>query len=78
MKSKGLSIGIFILSIISLLISLKLFYNMGVYVDDYNTSPDIICGGKFWLYMDWLRLGISAIICVLVGINIFSRKNEKR
>ena len=47
---------IFTLSFVTFLISLKLFWNMGVYVDEAGTSPDKVCGGDFWLYMDWLRL----------------------
>ena len=48
---------------------------MGIYVDEFNTSPDVVLGGKFWLYMAWLRLGFSALICVLSGISLF-RKNK--
>ncbi|MBB6713930.1 hypothetical protein [Clostridium gasigenes] len=71
MKGKGVNTVIFILSIICLIISIKLFWNMGIFVDEHNTSPDIISGGDFWLYMDWLRLGFTAVICVLSGISLF-------
>lgn len=74
MKGKFINISIFILSTISLIISLRLFWNMGIYVDEFNTSLDIVLGGDFWLYMDWLRLGFSAIICILSGISLFSGK----
>ena len=75
MKGKFLNLSIFLLSIICLVISLKLFWNMGIYVDEFNTSPDVVLGGKFWLYMAWLRLGFSALICVLSGISLL-RKNK--
>lgn len=75
MKSKFLNVSIFLLSVICLVISLKLFWNMGIYVDEFNTSPDVVLGGNFWLYMDWLRLGFSTFICVLSGISLF-RKNK--
>lgn len=74
MKSKVLNISIFILSVICLIISIKLFWNMSVYVDEYGTSPRVVCGGDFWLYMDWIRLGFSALICVLSGENLFRKK----
>ncbi len=73
MKSKFLNKSIFALSLICLLISLKLFWNMGVYVDEFNTSPGIVLGGEFWNYMNWLRLGITALMCVLTGVNIFRK-----
>ena len=73
-KNKIVNICIFLLSIISLIISLKLFWNMGIYVDEFNTSPDVVLGGNLWLYMDWLRLGFSALICLLSGINLFAEK----
>ena len=72
-KGKFLNISIFILSLVCLLISLKLFWNMGVYVDEFNTSPDVVLGGYLWLIMDWIRLGASALICALSGINLFKK-----
>lgn len=74
MKNKWVNTIIFLLSIISLIISLKLFWNMGIYADEYNTTPSIVCGGEFWLYMDWLRLGANALICILSGISLFRKK----
>ena len=71
-KNKIINMSIFLLSIISLIISLKLFWNMGIYVDEFNTSADVVLGGNLWLYMDWLRLGFSALICLLSGINLFA------
>ncbi|NKF07288.1 hypothetical protein J1C67_11895 [Clostridium gasigenes] len=62
----------FLERIICLIISIKLFWNMGIFVDEHNTSPDIISGGDFWLYVDWLRLGFTSVICVLSGISLFS------
>lgn len=77
MKNNILNICIFILSVFSLLISLKLFYNMGVYVDEYNTNPGIVLGGELWLYMNWIRLGITVVICILSGVNILNIKSRK-
>lgn len=70
MKQEKLSIIIFILSLIALLISIRLFWNLGIFVDEYNVSSDIVSGGDFWLYMDWLRLLLLFIICIVSGINI--------
>lgn len=74
MKGKFLNTSIFILSLFCLLISLKLFWNMGVYVDEFNTSPNVVLGGDLWLIMDWVRLGASALICVILGVNLFKKQ----
>lgn len=71
MKSKLLNLIIFILSMISLIISIKLFWNIGIYVDEYNTNPNIITSGDFWTYMAWLQLGFNSLICILSGITLF-------
>lgn len=73
MKSKILKSSIFVLSIICFLITFKLAFNMGVYVDEFNTSPDVVLGGEIWLNMYWLRLVVSGLICVLSGISLFSK-----
>lgn len=72
-KSKFLNISIFVLSLVCLLISLRLFWNMGVYVDEFNTSPDVVLEGSLWIIMDWIRLGSSALICTLSVINLFKK-----
>ncbi|WP_252249479.1 hypothetical protein [Clostridium sp. VAP23] len=73
MKRNFLNIGIFVLSTCALFISIKLFWNMGVYVDEFNTSLDVVLGGDLGLFMDWIRLGILLLISILSGINIFKK-----
>lgn len=74
MKSKILNISIFILNVICLLISLKLFWNIAIYVDEFNTSPDVVLGGSLWLTMDWIRLGALILLCILSGIRLLKKK----
>ena len=47
-------------------------------MDSYevNTSSDVVLGGDLWLIMNWLRLGASALICVLSGMNLFRNNNK--
>lgn len=71
MKNKKFSIAVFLISFISLLISLKLFWNMAIFADEYNSSTTIIHGGNFWLLMDWLRLLLLFLLCIISVINIF-------
>lgn len=77
MAKRKLSITIFLLSLFSLIISLKLFWNLGVFVDEYSLSPDIVNGGDFWLAMDWLRLLLLLGLCVISGISVFRGKQNK-
>lgn len=63
---------IFLGSLLSLLITLKLFWNTGVFVDEFNLTADVVCGGDFWLYMDWLRLLLLIMITILSGINLLN------
>lgn len=74
---KALFLIIFLLSAICLIISLKLFWNMGIFADMYNTSPEVVNGGGFWLLMDWVRLFFLFILCVVSGIGIFKSGQNK-
>ena len=74
-RNKIINGAIFASSVVCLIISYKLFLNLGIYVDEYNTSPDVVLGGEFWLYMNWLKLGLSMLICVLSSINLFKAEN---
>lgn len=76
MGSRRLSITVFGLSIISLLISLKLFWNSAIFVDEYNVSPDIVHGGDFWLLMDWLRLLLLLLLSIVSGMSILKGKQN--
>lgn len=74
MKSKVMNIAIFILSTICFIISVKLFINMIIFSDEYNTSPMIICGGELWLYLNWIKIGLLFIISFILGIKAFLGK----
>lgn len=64
-KEKKTDFIIFISSLISLLISTVLFWNKGVYVDNYGSSSMLVSGGEFWLITDWLRLGLIFIVSLI-------------
>ncbi|MDH6669822.1 hypothetical protein M2277_000466 [Paenibacillus sp. LBL] len=66
-----LSIFVFSLSLISFVISLKLFWNMAIFSDEHGSSPSIVNGGDFWLLMDWLRLFLLFLLCVVSGVSVF-------
>ncbi|MBD7984300.1 hypothetical protein H9649_06900 [Sporosarcina sp. Sa2YVA2] len=65
---------LFIISFASLLISLKLFWNFGIFVDEYNLSPAIVNGGDFWLTMDWMRLLLLFVLSMITGFGIFKKE----
>ncbi|KEI00541.1 hypothetical protein ADU80_06265 [Clostridium botulinum] len=66
----------FILSFASLLISIKLFWNTSIFVDEYNLTPAIVDGGDFWLSMDWLRLLLLLLLSIISFISIFVRPKQ--
>lgn len=74
MQRKVLDTIIFALSGICLIITIHMFISLGIFVDEFNTSPSVVLGGDFWLYMNWLKLAVTMIIFVLFGINLFSKK----
>lgn len=69
---------LFILSFASLIISLKLFWNLGIFVDEYNLSPEVVNGGGFWLTMDWMRLVLLFVLCVITGMEILKKHPRER
>lgn len=77
MRSQILSIVIFVVSFVTLLISLKLFWNTAIFVDEYGLSLDIVNGGDFWLTMDWLRIFLLFILCSVSGISILTNYRKK-
>lgn len=74
---KYLSAIIFILSLIALVISLRLFSNLGIYVDEHNTSPSVVLGGDFYLFTNWLRLLLLALITAGSGLQLFLERNKE-
>ena len=68
MKPKRLIQVLIVLNLIVLIISTKLFWNMGVYVDEAGSTPSLVTGGDFWILMDWLRLLLLGIIPILLFI----------
>lgn len=74
MRKKVVPLIVFVCSLAALWISANLFYNMGIYVDEHNTTPSVVYGGNFWLIMSWLRLGLLGIITVVSGIQLVRKK----
>lgn len=66
---------IFVISLMSLIISVMLFWNLGIYVDEHNTSPDVVVGGEFWLYMYWLRLILLLVLIAISGIQVLKSRS---
>ena len=71
---KTLTVVILLLCAASLIISVGLFYHMGVFVDEAGCSPADVCGGEGWLLADWLRLALLALACLLCSVGLFVRR----
>ncbi|MCD7872358.1 MAG: hypothetical protein LUG21_03470 [Clostridiales bacterium] len=81
MKKKLLFIVMALISIGSLLIETKLFYNIALFCDQYNSSPQIVYGGNQYLILSWINLALMAVLCILciflsVAIIIKSKKSK--
>ena len=76
MNNKLINSIVFVLSVICLIITALSFYNMGILVEEFNTSPDVVYGGTLWLYLNWGKLALLVVISVLSGINLFTIKNK--
>lgn len=77
MKNKFTNITIILLSCVSLIISCKTIFSLAIFSDEFNTSPDIILGGEFWLNMNWLQIPLCILICILAAINLYKCTNNK-
>ena len=73
---KTLTAIVLLLCAASLIISLVLFYHMGVFADEAGCSPADVCGGEGWLLADWLRLALLALACLLCGVSLFAGRKE--
>ena len=62
---------LFLILLICLMITLRLFAIGGVVADEYNLSGATIYVGKSGLYMAWARLGLLAFGCFLSFLHIF-------
>lgn len=75
MKRGKLLFGIlFLMSVVVCGVSVVLFWNMAIFCDEYNSTPTLICGGTFWLAMDWLRLFLSAALILFSGWGLLKRQ----
>ena len=70
-EKRGINRVIFVFGVVSLVISIKLFINLGIYADEYGSSPVLVSGGWFWLSMNWIRLGLLLILSIISGSKLF-------
>ena len=77
MNTKLFNIILFLLTGIALLISLVLFWNMAIYVDENNASPIAIHGGYYGLYLNWIRLLLLAALVFLTGLKLLLKKRAE-
>ena len=76
MKNKNLISILFILSLVTTIISLTLFYNSGIYLDEFNANLHQITGGEFFTYMLWLKQFLLIAITMLLGTHLIVNYNK--
>lgn len=74
MTQKLIKLSIVVLSAACLIISCGLFWNLGVYADENNTSIRVVLGGDFWSLLYWVMIFFNFIILVLSVINLYGKK----
>lgn len=57
-----------------LFIEITSFYQLGVYVDEQGTSPSVVLGGDFWVYMKWLKLFLLLGIVTALFLKLSQKK----
>jgi len=77
LEKRGVNIGIFVLCLLSLVISLRLFWSIAEYADEYGSSPVLITGGWFWNYMDWILQGLLLILCIISGFKLITHSKKE-
>lgn len=64
--------GVFALGVLTLGILLRLAWNLFVFCDEYNFSPEAVCGSGLDLGLLWLRL-LAALLLLLGGLGLLFR-----
>lgn len=66
----------FILSVICFFICYKQIINLAIYSDEFNTSPYVVLGGEFWLFVSKLEFIMMLVLSILSAINLFKKPKE--
>lgn len=61
---RWIDIAVPVFAVVILVTTVLMFWNLGVFVDEFNTSPAIVYGSDFGLRLVWLRLPLAGILCV--------------
>lgn len=68
----------FIVILVCLIISLLLLWEMGVFCDEYNLTPALVCGSFEGLILYWLRIFLLMVLSVLSAIRIIKLILKRR
>lgn len=63
MKTRFKNILMLSTAVIIFFIASLLMGRLGIYVDEYGTSPSVVWGSPFWNYMNWL-------VWLFLGMNV--------
>lgn len=68
----------FIIILACLIISLMLLWEMGVFCDEYNMTPALVCGSFWGLILYWLRIFLLMVLSILSAIRIIKLIYQRR
>ena len=48
----------------------KQFYNIAIFCDEYNSSPNIVYGSAEGLLLAWVKLGLLILLSILALLDL--------
>lgn len=67
---------LFVCCLVSLLVSVQIFYNQGIVADELNLGAAQLFGGDNLLLLNWLRMLLLLTASILSFINLFPLKKS--
>lgn len=73
MKNKVLDWIILIFGIVCFVIMVVIFWNISIYIDEYNLSMSNVLGNSIFQYLYWIMGALTLGICGISIINLKKR-----
>lgn len=74
MKNRLGALLLFINGLVCFLIFIKLFYNVFIFCDQNNSTPQIVYGGNQYLILAWINIIMLLVLCVCLFIKTIRKE----
>lgn len=58
------------------LCEISAFYNIAIFCDEYNSSPDIVYGSEAGLMMNWIKLGLLILLSIFTLLDCLVKRKS--